>query len=199
MKPALISSLFHRRLLVTALGLSASLGIYYAHAQSAAPGAAPQSTQTPALLVTTAIVKSDPVQQTITSTGNAVALSSVTVHARIDGQLESVAFEEGQDVRAGHVLAQLDSRTYKALLEQARAQKAKDEAQLLNAQADLKRYQALIKDDATTQQVLDTQTALVNQLNASVQSDTAQVNYASVQLDYTTITASTPATRAAWS
>ena len=184
MKLAHLNSLHRRRLLVTALALSTSLGLSQAHAQNAA-----SAPQTPPLLVTTAIVKNDPVQLTVTGTGNAVALSTVTVRARVDGQLQSVAFEEGQEVRAGQVLAQLDARTYKALLDQARAQKAKDEAQLQNAQADLQRYQALIKDEATTQQALDTQTALVNQLSATVQSDTAQVNYASVQLDYTTITA----------
>ena len=193
MKSALYTPFFHRRLLVTAIGLSAVLSGLHASAQSAAPPAgaptAPAAPAAPATLVTTAIVKSDPVQQTVTSTGNAVALSTVTVHARVDGQLESVAFEDGQEVRAGQVLAKLDSRTYQALLDQARATKAKDAALLLNAQNDLKRYQALIKDDATTQQVLDTQTALVNQLTATLQSDTAQVNYASVQLEYTTITA----------
>ena len=187
MKSALYPPYFRRRFLVTALGLSAALCGLHASAQNAAPSAGAPAA--PASLVTTAIVKSDPVQQTVTSTGNAVALSTVTVHARVDGQLESVAFEDGQEVRAGQVLAKLDSRTYQALLDQARATKAKDEATLLNAQNDLKRYQALIKDDATTQQVLDTQTALVNQLTATVQSDTAQVNYASVQLEYTTITA----------
>ena len=165
------------------LGSALLLAPWVIHAQ------ATNATPTPPLLVTTAVAKSDPVQQTFTGTGTAVALSSVTIHARVDGQLESVQFEEGQSVRAGQVLAQLDPRTYQALLDQAKATKAKDEATLANAQADLKRYQNLIKDDATTQQVLDTQTALVNQLSATVQSDTAQVSYATVQLAYTTITA----------
>ncbi len=109
--------------------------------------------------------------------------------ARVDGQLESVHFEEGQDVKAGQVLAHLDPRTFQAQLDQAKAQKAKDSAQLANAQNDLKRYESLIKDDATTQQVLDTQAALVNQLRAAVQADDAQVNLATVQLGYTTIAA----------
>ena len=181
MKPHVKALPFMQRTLVIGSALLLAPLAIYAQATAAS--------QTPPLLVTTAVAKSDPVQQTFTGTGSAVALSSVTVHARVDGQLESVQFEEGQSVRAGQVLAQLDARTYKALLDQAKAAKAKDEASLANAQADLKRYQNLIKDDATTQQVLDTQMALVNQLSASVQSDTAQLNYATVQLEYTTITA----------
>ncbi len=154
-------------------------------AQSGAPGGG----QAPALLVTTAVAKSESVQLTVSGIGNALALASVTVRARVDGQLESVNFEEGQEVKAGQVLARLDARTFQAQLDQAKAQKAKDAAQLANAQNDLKRYESLIKDDATTQQVLDTQTALVNQLRAAVQADDAQVNLASVQLGFTTIAA----------
>jgi len=155
-----------------------------AHAQAAAPAAGPA-----ALLVTTALAKSEPVQQTLVGIGNAQAMATVTVHARVDGQLESINYEEGQQVTAGQVLAHLDPRTYQAQLDQVKAQKAKDEAQLANALIDLKRYESLIKEDATTQQVLDGQTALVNQLRAAVQADSAQVNFATVQLEYTTITA----------
>lgn len=143
----------------------------------------------PALLVTTALAKSESVQQTVTGIGNALAMATVTLHTRVDGQLESLNFQDGDDVKAGQILARLDSRTYKAQLDQAIAQKAKDEAQLSNAQSDLLRYEVLIKEDATTQQVLETQKALVKQLRATVQADEAQVNYASAQLGYTTIAA----------
>lgn len=187
------SRIFRPRNLVAALFIVASVGALTsqhfpfdaAFAQSAAPGTA----QAPALLVTTAIAKSESVQQTVSGIGNALALATVTVRARVDGQLESINFEEGQDVKAGQILAHLDPRTYKAQLDQATAQKAKDAAQLANAQNDLKRYESLIKEDATTQQVLDTQTALVNQLRAAVQADDAQIGLATVQLGYTTIAA----------
>ncbi len=184
---------FRPRNLVLALAVVGFVGTLATHhagldaafAQGASPGAGPA----PALLVTTAIAKNDSVQQTVSGIGNALALASVTVRARVDGQLESIHFEEGQEVKAGQVLAHLDPRTYQAQLDQAKAQKAKDAAQLANALNDPKRFEQLIKEDATTQQVLDTQTALVNQLRAAVQADEAQVNLATVQLGYTTIAA----------
>jgi multidrug efflux system membrane fusion protein len=117
------------------------------------------------------------------------ALASVTVKARIDGQLERVDYIEGQDVKAGQILAQLDARPVRAQLEQVQAQKARDEAQLANARLDLDRYSQLIKEEATSRQTLDTQRALVAQLQAAVQTDEAQIHYAQVQLGYATITA----------
>ena len=193
MKFQVYSRIFRPRNLLATLFIGGSVGaltsLHFASetafAQSAPPGAA----QPPALLVTTAVAKSGSVKQTVTGIGNALALASVTLHARVDGELEEVNFQEGQDVRAGQVLARLDARTYQAQLDQATAQKAKDAAQLGNAQEDLKRYESLIKEDATTQQVLDTQRALVNQLRAAVQVDDAQVSFAKVQLSYTTIVA----------
>ena len=89
------------------------------------------------------------------------------VKARIDGQLDQVGFTEGQDVKVGQMLAHIDPRTLKAQLEQAQAQRAKDAALLANARIDLERYTKLIAEDAATQQQLDTQTALVAQLEAA--------------------------------
>ena len=121
--------------------------------------------------------------------GTVAATQSVTVRARIDGQLDRVAFSEGQDVKAGQLLARIDPRALQAQLAQARAQLAKDSAQLANARVDLERYTSLVGQDAATQQQLDTQKALVAQLEAAVQYDDAQINFAQVQLGYTEITA----------
>ena len=114
---------------------------------------------------------------------------SVTVKARVDGELDKVGFAEGQDVKKGQMLAQLDPRTLQAQLLQAQAARAKDQATLANARLDLQRYTTLIAQDAATQQQLDTQKALVGQLEATVKADDAAVNYAQVQLGFTTITA----------
>ena len=121
--------------------------------------------------------------------GTAAAAATVTVRPRIDGELERIGFVEGQDVKAGQMLAQLDPRSLQAQLAQAEAQQAKDAAQLENARADLKRYTDLIRQDAATPQQLQTQQALVRQLEAAVQTDAAQVTYAKVQLGFTVIRA----------
>ena len=121
--------------------------------------------------------------------GTVTPLASVTVKTQINGQLERVGFTEGQDVKAGQLLAQLDPRTQQAQVQQAQAQKAKDQAQLANARLDLKRYTTLLAQDAATQQQFDTQKALVAQLDAAVKVDDAQINSAQVQLSYTKIVA----------
>ena len=139
--------------------------------------------------VATVLVKQQDVPIFRTGIGTVTPTYSVTVKARVDGQLDTVAFTEGQDVRKGQLLAQLDPRTLQAQLLQAQAAKAKDQATLANARADLKRYETLIAQDAATQQQFDTQKALVNQLDASVKSDDAAINAAQVQLGFTTITA----------
>ena len=141
----------------------------------------------PAVQVTIAQVRTQDVPLYQSGIGTVAATQSVVVKARIDGQLDRIGFTEGQDVKAGQMLAQLDPRTLQAQLQQAQAQKAKDQAQLGNAQSDLRRYTTLIAQDAATQQQLDTQKALVNQLEATVQNDAAQVKYADVQLSFTRI------------
>lgn len=149
----------------------------------------PTAKATPAVPATLVQVKQEDVPNLLVGVGTVQALASVTVKARIDGQLERVDYIEGQAVKAGQVLAQLDARPLRAQLEQVQAQKARDEAQLANARLDVDRYTQLIKEQATSQQTLDTQKALVAQLRAAVQTDEAQIHYAQVQLGFATITA----------
>jgi multidrug efflux system membrane fusion protein len=139
--------------------------------------------------VVTAAVRTQDMPILRTGLGTVAATYSVTVKARVDGQLDAVGFTEGQDVRKGQVIARIDPRTFQATLMQAQAQRAKDEATLANARVDLQRYTTLAAQDAATQQQLDTQKALVKQLEATVKADDAQVNSAQVQLGYTTIAA----------
>lgn len=151
--------------------------------------AAPPPAPEPVVPVATALAQQQDVARYLTGVGTVTAAASVTVKARVDGQLDSVGFVEGQDVTAGQVLANIDPRALQAQLAQAQAQRAKDQATLLNARLDLQRYTRLQREDAATQQTLDAQRALVAQLEAATQTDDAQISYAKVQLDYTRIVA----------
>jgi len=119
--------------------------------------------------------------------GTVQAFQTVTVKTMVDGPLIDVAFKEGQDVRAGDVLARIDPRIYQAALDNAVAKKALDEANLANARVDLVRYQKLVVTNYATQQQADTQKAMVAQLEAQIRQDQAQIDTAQAQLSYTTI------------
>jgi multidrug efflux system membrane fusion protein len=125
----------------------------------------------------------------LTGLGTVQALNKVTVTSRVDGQLVKIAFTEGQDVKAGDVLAQVDPRPFKAALDQAVAKKAQDLAQLKNTQHDLQRFVPLLQKGYATHQQVDTQQALVNQFQSQLQEDEAAIEDAQTQLDYTTIRA----------
>jgi membrane fusion protein, multidrug efflux system len=142
-----------------------------------------------AIPVRTAIVKRENLPITVIGIGTVQAAMSVTVRSRIDGQLDSVSFSEGQDVHAGQLLARLDDRTYAAQVKQAEAQKIRDEALLANSEADLKRYSELVASQLVSRQQLDAAQAQERQLQATVQSDEAQLHAARVQLGFTNITA----------
>ncbi len=119
--------------------------------------------------------------------GTVQAYNTVTVRSRVDGELVEVLFREGQDVQAGDVLAQIDPRTYRAQYEQALATRDKDTAQLEAARRDLARYVSL--GDRVSGQSVDTQRALVRQLEAAVRADEAAASNARTMLSYTVITA----------
>ena len=111
------------------------------------------------------------------------------MRARVDGQIMKIAFKEGQMSRPATCSPRSIPRPFQAALDQAKAKKAQDEANLANAKLDLQRYATLAKQSYATQQQLDTQNALVNQLIAQIAADAAAIDAAQVQLDYTTIRA----------
>jgi multidrug efflux system membrane fusion protein len=139
--------------------------------------------------VSVAEVERMDVRQTIQAIGTLTALNTAVVRAKIDGELKALRFSEGQMVRAGDVLAEIDDRNAQAQLAQAEGQLARDVAQLRNAQLDLQRYQGLLEKDAIARQQVESQQALVRQLQGTVQSDQAQLDAAKLQLTHTRVVA----------
>ena len=119
--------------------------------------------------------------------GTVKAFNTVTVTSRVDGMLDRIAFTEGQTVKAGDLLAQIDPRPFQAALDQAVAKKAQDEAQLANAKLDLQRFTNLAAHQFTPVQQLDAQRATVAQLEAQIRGDQASIDASQTQLGYTTI------------
>jgi membrane fusion protein, multidrug efflux system len=142
----------------------------------------------PAIAVDTAAVGHSDVPIYLQGLGTVQAFYTVTVTARVDGEIQKIGFTEGQTVRKGDLLAQIDPRPNQAAFEQAVATKAKDAAQLANAKLDLDRYTLLQPQDLASKQTVDTARANVDQLTAQVQVDQAAVDNARTQLDYTRIT-----------
>jgi len=134
-----------------------------------------------------AVVKTRSFPVILNGLGTVQATNMVTVRSRVDGQIEKVGFEEGQMVREGDLLVQIDPAPFQAALDQAKAKLAQDEASLTNAKQDLERTAVLSKQGNATQQLLDQRTANVASLTAQVQADKAAIDSAKVQLDYTTI------------
>ncbi len=142
-----------------------------------------------AIPVGTAAASLADVPLTVDGIGTVQALNTVNIKPMVDGPLTEIRFREGQDVRAGDVLARIDARTYQAAYDQAVAKKAQDEATLGNAQRDLARYDKLARNQYGTAQQADTQRATVAQTEALVRQDQAQIDTARTNLGYTTVTA----------
>src|SRR5439155_10645071 len=123
----------------------------------------------------------------LTGLGNVQGFNTVVVRSRVDGQIDKIAFKEGQLVNQGDLLAEIDPRPFQAALAQAKAKKAQDEANLANANLDLQRYTKL--GEFATRQQTDTQRSTVAQLTAQIAADDAAISNAQTQLDYTTVRA----------
>jgi membrane fusion protein, multidrug efflux system len=139
--------------------------------------------------VRAAPAKLDNVPVYLDAVGTAKALNTVTVRSQVDGKIIKISFREGQDVQKGYVLAKIDPITYQAAYDQTLAKKAQDEAQLANARLDLERYTRLAATNAVNKQQLDTQRAMVAQLEAQIKLDQAAVDNARQILSWTDVVA----------
>src|SRR5262245_35460221 len=142
---------------------------------------------TPPVPVRAAAVKRQDVPLFLSGLGTVQAFNSVLVKSRVDGQIIKINFVEGQTVRAGEVLVEIDPAPFEAALAQAQATKLKDQAQLENARLDLERFSRLATTNAVSKQQIDTARALVAQLEATVKADQAMIDMAQTQLNYTRI------------
>ena len=136
-----------------------------------------------------AIVSRQDVPIYLTGLGTVQASFTVGIHSQVDGKLQEVLFTEGQHIKKGDVLAKIDPRLFQAALDQAKAKKAQDQAQLTSAEKDLARSKTLVLSNITSQQIVDQQQAKVDQLKAAIAADEAMIQTAQTQLEYTTITA----------
>lgn len=143
----------------------------------------------PAIPVHAAAVRRGDFPVYLNGLGTVQAWNSVTVRSRVDGEVEKISFEEGQRVKTGDVLVELDARPFQAALNQAEAKIAQDQANLASAQADLDRTSSLVGSGYATKQLFDQQTAAVNQLKALIKADEAAYENAKISLGYTTIRA----------
>jgi membrane fusion protein, multidrug efflux system len=168
------------------LTLAAIVAIWRLSPGNEVPVAAAQ-TSTPGIPVTAGTVAAQDVPVFLHGIGTVQAYNMVAIKSRVDGQIVKVDFKEGQDIKTGDPLFQIDPRPYQAALEQAQAAKQKDEAQLAGAQLDLERYEKLIGSGWQTRQSYDQQKATVGTLQASIKGDEAQINTAKLNLSYADI------------
>ncbi|AUC97669.1 efflux RND transporter periplasmic adaptor subunit [Bradyrhizobium sp. SK17] len=173
-------------LVIAALGTAGYFGWQkYTDNQRAAEAAQKRAAQRPAVPVKISPVEKADFPVYLTGLGTVQAFNTVQVRTRVDGQITKIAFKEGQFVKAGDTLVEIDPRPYQATLDQAKAKKAQDEANLANANLDLQRYTKL--GEFATRQQLDTQRSTVAQLTAQIAADDAAIFNAQTQLDYATV------------
>jgi multidrug efflux system membrane fusion protein len=174
---------------VLTLGAAASVYHFSQRESQATPGERRGMDGGRPVPVVTAAVKRGDIDVTITALGTVTARNTATVKPRVDGLLQRIAFQEGQLVKAGDLLAEIDPRPYQALLDQANGQLVRDQALLANAQIDLERYRTLLAKDSIARQQVEAQEALVKQYQGTLQADRGTVDNAKLQLAFTRITA----------
>jgi membrane fusion protein, multidrug efflux system len=153
------------------------------HVRSAGRASAAERSPAP-IPVSAAVAESGSINVFFTGLGSVTPLATITVKTRIDGQLMTVNYREGDMVHQGQLLVEIDPRPYQVQLEQAEGQLAKDQAALQNARIDLQRYQTLIAKNAVAQQVLITQQSTVQQDEAVIKTDQAAIDSAKLNLTY---------------
>jgi membrane fusion protein, multidrug efflux system len=179
-----------RMIIISAFGFiaaAAAIGIAVATGTTEAPAAiAPPPVRVP---VVTGTVQSRDVPIYLRGVGTVIAYNNVVERSQITGQLVNIAFQQGQTVHKGDLLAEIDPRPYQAQLDQMTANRDRDQAQLVNAQSNLDRYTKLGVNGWATPQLIETQKAQLGQLQAMVKSDEALIEAAQVNLGYTKLTA----------
>ncbi|WP_313017832.1 MdtA/MuxA family multidrug efflux RND transporter periplasmic adaptor subunit [Atlantibacter hermannii] len=195
---------FSRWLMPLVVVIAVVAALWYWHAQKPDAAAGQQATdqprkagggragmRAPLAPVQAATAVREAVPRYLSGLGTVTAANTVTVRSRVDGQLMALHFQEGQQVKAGDLLAEIDPSQFKVALAQAEGQLAKDKATLANARRDLARYQQLSKTNLVSRQELDAQQALVNETLGTIKADEAAVASAQLQLNWSRITAPT--------
>src|SRR6202162_6018819 len=178
-------------LLIAAVGGLGYFGWQRFHGENQATAANnAQKSARPAVRVTIAPVEKSDFPVYLTGLGNVQGFNTVLVRTRVEGQIDKIAFKEGQLVNKGDLLAEIDPRPFQAALDQAKAKKSQDEANLANANLDLQRYTKL--GEFATRQQTDTQRSTVAQLTAQLAADDAAISNAQTQFDYTAVKAPIP-------
>jgi multidrug efflux system membrane fusion protein len=177
------------RFVLVLLGIALVVGFRLYASKPAAAAPARGAGVAPAVPVAVAAASRVDLPVRLSALGSVTAFNTVTVRPRVDGQLVRVAFREGQFVKQGDLLAQIDPRPFQVQLEQAQGQRARDQAQLANARVDLDRFQTLWSQDSIARQSVDSQQATVDQLEAGLKVDQAAIDSARLNLTYSRITA----------
>jgi multidrug efflux system membrane fusion protein len=170
--------------LITVLVLLALAGVVWWSRPASVPQQAAGGRTAPPMSIVSETVGKGDIGINLNALGTVASLATVTVRTQISGYLMKIDFKEGQDVKKGDLLAEIDSRPYEATLAQVKGQLARDEALLKGAQVDLTRYQGLAAQNAVPHQTLDTQVALVAQDQGTVEADRGTVKSAEVNLQY---------------
>lgn len=175
--------------MLIAIVVAVSVGGYFVYDHASRAREAARTDPEQGIPVSIAVAGQSSFPVLLSGLGTVQPFNTVTVRSRVDGEITNIAFKEGDIVKAGDLLAQIDARPFRAAVDQAAAKKAQDEATLNNAQLDLQRYQTLARQDFASRQQLDTQQATVAQQTALVQADQAALENAQTQLAYTEIRA----------